>query len=96
MALTDDVTVAVDVFIVPSCADTDVVPAVADILFIVPSCAVTIVPVDTVGVVDGGGDVVGGADVWAGVGEYCNVCVGIIIDGNVGLGNILLICCGLI
>jgi len=63
---------------------------------VLPKLAVTVVPVDAVGVVDGGGVCVCGADVWPGVGEYCNVGVGIVMLGNDGLGNILLICCGLI
>jgi len=58
---------------------------------VLPDCADTDVPI--VVVVDGG-DVVGGADDWPGVGEYVNVGVGIVIDGNDGLGNILLIGCG--
>jgi len=56
-----------------------------------PDCANTDVPI--IVVVDGG-VVEGGADVWPGVGEYCNVGVGIVILGNDGLGNILLIGCG--
>ena len=112
LALTDDVVVAVsdvgevpftdDVIVVdnelncPKVPVTVVVPAFADTWFVLPKLAETCVPVDTAVVVGDGGGCVGGADVWAGVGEYCNVGVGIVIGGNDGLGNILLIGCGVI
>ena len=80
----------------PACPDTDVVIGVVDNeveLPAPPDCADTDVPI--VVAVDGG-VTDGGADVWPGDGEYVKVGVGIVIDGNAGLGNILLICCGLI
>jgi len=94
LALTDDVVVADAELVLPIFAIIVVVPAFAVNWLDPPKPAETVVPVDTVGVVDGGGDCVGGADVWVGVGEYCNVGVGIVMLGNDGLGNILLIGCG--
>ena len=96
LALTDDEMFAEVELDCPVFAVTVIVPTVNVNLLDAPKLAETCVPVDTVGVVDGGGDCVGGADVWAGVGEYCNVGVGIVIDGNDGLGNTLLIGCGCI
>jgi len=80
----------------PACPDTDVVIGFVDTeveLPVPPDCADIDVPI--VVAVDGG-VIDDGADVWPGVGEYCNVGVGIVIDGNDGLGNILLIGCGCI
>ena len=96
LALTDDEALAEAELDCPKLAVTVVVPAVNVNWLELPKLAETVVPDDTVGIVDGGGDCIGGADVWAGVGEYCNVGVGIVILGSVGLGNILLIGCGCI
>ena len=96
LALTDDEALAEAELDYPKLAVTVVVPAVNVNWLELPKLAETVVPDDTVGIVDGGGDCIGGADVWAGVGEYCNVGVGIVIDGNDGLGNNLLIGCGCI